>query len=136
MKHSFPDVQLPLGANEAPQECKNCGAVRYKHKKGYYFWLTESGSKTPYGPKCGVTGISKPYVQEPRPLPKSLPTIAQPIRMNNHEARLHEALVLINVMYEDMVVNGLRTAGRSMAGRFLYSAGYTEVVKELEKTTL
>lgn len=52
--------------------------------------------------------------------------------MTNDEARLFEAYVIINVMYEEMVKNNLRTQGRYMAGTLLYSAGYVEKIKHLE----
>lgn len=52
--------------------------------------------------------------------------------LTNDEARLVEAYTVINLMHEDMVKAGLRTMGRNMAGRLLYSSGYQEKVKHLE----
>lgn len=47
-------------------------------------------------------------------------------------AQLNDAYVILNIMYEEMAKAGLRTKGREMAGRLLYSNGYREVVKEME----
>ena len=63
-----------------------------------------------------------------------VPTPASPpIRLTDVEARLKDAYVIIQVLYEDAVTAGLRSAGRQMAGRLLYSAGYQETIKHLEK---
>lgn len=47
-------------------------------------------------------------------------------------ARLKDALVIINVLFEEMVTAGMRTPGRAMAGRMLFSNGYEETVKQIE----
>lgn len=47
-------------------------------------------------------------------------------------ARLTEALVLINVMYEALVQAGNHTNARYMAGRYLYSQGYMELVRKID----
>ena len=48
------------------------------------------------------------------------------------EARLKDAYVIINLLFEEMVEAGMQTKGRQIAGRLLYSAGYAETVKHLE----
>jgi hypothetical protein len=53
-------------------------------------------------------------------------TIAEP------DARLKDAYIIINLLFEEMVTAGMITKGRQMAGRLLYSAGYAETVKYLE----
>jgi hypothetical protein len=54
------------------------------------------------------------------------PAIAEP------DARLKDAYVIINLLFEEMVTAGINSKGRQMAGRLLYSAGYAETVKYLE----
>lgn len=53
-------------------------------------------------------------------------------RNDDLEARLKDAYVIINLLYEEAVTAGRMTTGRRMAGTLLYSAGYQEKVKELE----
>lgn len=60
-------------------------------------------------------------------------TQERPDLMSEAEARLKDAYILINVLFEEIVTAGMRTPGRQMAGRLLYSAGYAEIVKNLEK---
>lgn len=52
--------------------------------------------------------------------------------LTESDARLKDAYVIINLLYEEMVVAGVNSKGRQMAGRLLYSAGYAETVKQLE----
>lgn len=53
-------------------------------------------------------------------------------KLTEPEATLKDALIIINVLYEDLAAAGIRSNGRQMAGRFLYSNGYTQTVKNLQ----
>jgi hypothetical protein len=49
------------------------------------------------------------------------------------KARLKESIVIIRLMYEDLVKNDIASNARRIAGGFLYSQGYEQLVKELDK---
>ncbi len=51
-------------------------------------------------------------------------------------ATVHDLLVILNLMYEDMHKFNVKTKSRDMAGRFLYSNGYIETVEKLDKSFL
>lgn len=53
-----------------------------------------------------------------------------------HDARLKDAYVIINLLYADLVAARIWSVGRRMAGTFLYSAGYTAYVKQIEKEAI
>ena len=53
-------------------------------------------------------------------------------KLEECEARLVDAYVIIKVLYEDAVKAGINTTGRNMAGRLLYSAGFEEFKKMVE----
>lgn len=64
--------------------------------------------------------------------PAAAPVVALQ-NLTSAEAQMKDAYVIINLLYADLVAAGLWTRGRQMAGRLLYSAGYTETLKVLEK---
>jgi hypothetical protein len=62
---------------------------------------------------------------------KALPSLS---KLTGDEARLVEAYVVINLMYEDMVKKDIYCESRDIAGRLLYSSSYAEKVRELNKS--
>lgn len=51
------------------------------------------------------------------------------------KARLKDSLIILRLMYEDMIKNDVNTKSREMAGRFLYSEGHDQIVKELQSNS-
>jgi len=60
---------------------------------------------------------------------------AQAMKNNGEmDARLKDAYIIINLLYQESVAAGRMTPARRMAGTLLYSAGYQEIVKKLESS--
>jgi hypothetical protein len=53
-------------------------------------------------------------------------------QLTDVEARLKECMVMLNLAFEDLVSHNIRSHSRRVIGRFLYSAGYEEIVKKLD----
>lgn len=58
---------------------------------------------------------------------------APPPNQPDIEARLRDSIVLVKLLYEDLVKNNVNSQAREMAGRYLYSNGYKELVDYLNK---
>ena len=145
-KHKFERKEVPYGEKTIDEVCEICGAIRVRYKSGSVAYRTEKGTVTPFSreckagssPKSSVTLTTTPTIENLKPIKANetsgrafLPTLQH---LTDNEARLKESIVLIRLMFEDMIKNDVVTKSREMAGRFLYSNGYAEMVKHLNRT--
>lgn len=159
MYHRFIPQEIPQGKKFVIEFCV-CGAASRRYTEGRFYEQTDGTyGKKPLA--CTRTqSLSADEVRRagedlaetielPLQLPArsegrrfdigklALPTkIGRAVVTNNRltpiESQLLDAYIILNIMFEDMVSAGVRTQGREMAGRLLYSAGYQKALKEIE----
>lgn len=141
MNHKFPKTDIPEGQRFVEIQCINCGLASRTYRSGARAYYKENGSTTPYPPPCKSEFEYSDQPKEPivlqtvaetiviKPVVRTHPTLA---KIDEAGARLKDAMILINLMYEDLVKHDVYSNSRRMAGRFLYSQGYEEIVKSVE----
>lgn len=133
MRHDFETRLVPAGEPEVIEHCP-CGAKRVRYAGGRLVYINARGGKTPYNTIPCTRELSA--AQTRVNLTNPAPVIRIPIpAFTDTEARLRESIVTIKLMYEDMVKHGVDTKSRRIAGTFLHSQGYEQLVKELDKRT-
>jgi hypothetical protein len=142
MSHKFPKIDPPINDNEpTSSECVYCGITRYRLKSGAYYYINDNGGRQSQPTsKCGKSIFVDTNQKQIEQINQTkISQQPQNFQTNNKltspEARLLESLTIINLMYEDMVVNNIRTKSRDIAGRFLHSQGYSETIKQLHLKT-
>ena len=144
MRHKFPKPVYAEGIEQVTVHCIRCGCegLLRKGKSMCYIW--PNGSKYPKSKDpChdGTAAIIDTGGKEVV-TPKQPPTIThfpQGTRIVPNIVAVSLAktnfdlLVIFKLIYEDLVKHDVYSKSRQMAGRFLYSEGYQEYVKTIEK---
>lgn len=132
MRHKFLKVDFDKeGIEEKMQQCVNCGQTGLFRRGKTVVYLYKNGSKYPTSQyPCEI----KINLAENNIIPISAPVNNTPINKISkaeENGKSFDAMLMIRILYEDLVINGINSKARQMAGRFLYSEGYQEFVKNL-----
>ncbi len=128
MKHQFQRLPIPEGERSVVEICP-CGCISKRYLTGTRLYQQWDGVFRSDAVECKL--VAK--MEAPDAEIKAAAARVIPIRDDaDLRAQLKDAYIIINLLYEEAVTAGLRTPGRAMAGRLLYSAGYGETVKQIE----
>lgn len=151
MRHQFERVLIPAGAKLVQESCRKCGQKRIRYANGNATYLNAKGSRSSFGrrpcvpvatadiptesqlvePPCGSDGFAELNKIVAR-IDRMAAAHHLSKRMTQEDAIVKDAFMIIRLMYEDMINHNVATKSREMAGRFLYSQRYEEVVKAIE----
>lgn len=147
MRHQFERVLIPAGEISVQETCKICGQKRIRYANGNATYIKSNGSRSPFGRKPCISPevpqqTNDVQLIQLQPLPaiyaetdRIVATKKFGRQMTQDDAIMKDALMIIKLMYEDLVIHNVASKSREMAGRFLYSQRYEEVVKAIESKT-
>lgn len=155
-RHKFEKKEIGPGENSTIEYCIKCGlkSKRYANNGRVYYLNGKQASKVPVcakistiseelcvkdndiSEKTEVTHESVTAISEIEEKIETLTTKQEKEEIgskNEFESKLFDSYVIIKLMYEDMVRAGIDSKSRRMAGRLLYSNGFEDFIKSIEK---